>query len=229
MFRDRHDIVAIDHQALAGAFAVAAAFLQHRGEFQPAFFGRVLAAEFAFAMAPAAGGDHAGEPVIDPAGIDRDRRAEAGSQYADALGIDLGPGLQIIHRGAGVLHLFLTDDAAEIAFRLAAAPHIEPEGGVAPTVQHLAGAAYIAGFLVGTEPVQHDNAGQAGCVRAFRCVQDARKRHIAGRECDFVFHRGLPENSLLSYRGRAKGSATRRTGRGRAARPECAANEISGE
>ena len=51
---------------------------------------RVLAAELALAVAPAAVGDHRGDARVDAAGVDRDRGAEARADDADALGIDRG-------------------------------------------------------------------------------------------------------------------------------------------
>jgi hypothetical protein len=74
---DRHDVVARHHQGLAGAGAVAAAFLEHGGKFIPGFGRRMLAAEFALAMTPPRGRNHRRDARVDAAAIDRDRGAEA--------------------------------------------------------------------------------------------------------------------------------------------------------
>ena len=52
----------------------------------------VLAAELALAVAPAAGGDHAGEALVHARRIDRDRGAEAVADHADPRRIDLRRG-----------------------------------------------------------------------------------------------------------------------------------------
>ena len=91
----------------------------------------MLAAEFAFAVAPAAVGDDRGEARIGAAGIDRDRAAEARPDGADAVGIDRGMRGEKVERIAQILDLFETDDAAELALALAAAAHVEAQRHIA--------------------------------------------------------------------------------------------------
>jgi hypothetical protein len=50
----------------------------------------VLATEFSFAVAPPAVGDDRGNAIVDTAGIDCDRSAEARTDNTDALTVDLG-------------------------------------------------------------------------------------------------------------------------------------------
>ena len=52
--RDWHDVVARHHQRFAGALAVLPAIFEHLGELGPGFRCRMLAAEFALTVAPAA-------------------------------------------------------------------------------------------------------------------------------------------------------------------------------
>ncbi len=119
----------------------------------------MLAAEFALAVAPAAVGDDRGEAFVDAAGINRDRAAEARADDADALRIDVGMAGEKRHRARGVLDLFETDDAPELALALAAAAHVEAQRDVAEIVQHLRGLHHVARVLVAAEPVQHEECG----------------------------------------------------------------------
>src|SRR5580700_8281683 len=104
-----------------------AALFEHLGELRPTFRRRMLAAEFALAMTPAAVRDHGGNARIGAAGIDADRAAEARADHADAIRVDGRMLGQKIERIAGVLDLFEADDPTELPFALAAAAHVETE------------------------------------------------------------------------------------------------------
>ena len=193
MFGDRHDVIAVDHQRFAGFFAMTAAFFQHPGEFQPSFLGRMLAAEFALAMAPAAGGNHAGNPLVDAAGIDRHRCTEGRPQHADTIRINLAAGLKIGQRRLRYLDLFLADHPAKIALALAATRHVETKCGIAPVVKHFDRAFYVARIAVAAKSMQHDDCRQVGVGRAaFRGVNRAGKRQLAACERNLVFHPDIP-------------------------------------
>ena len=88
MLRDRHDVVARHHQRLAGLLAVPRPSASMSVNFFQASGARVLAAELALAVAPAAVGDHRRDALVDAAGIDRDRGAEARADHADAVAVD---------------------------------------------------------------------------------------------------------------------------------------------
>ena len=115
----------------------------------------MLAAEFALAVAPAAVGDHRGDARVGAAGIDADGAAETGTDDGDAVGIDIGVMAEEIERIAGVLDLFETDDAAELALALAAAAHVEAQRDVAEIAEHLCGRDAGRAGAVGAEAVQH--------------------------------------------------------------------------
>src|SRR6202034_2225941 len=116
---------------------------------------RMLAAEFALAMAPAAVRDHGGDARIGAAGIDADRAAETRADHADAVGIDSGMLGQEIERIAGVLDLFEADDSSELAFALTAAAHVEAERDEAEFAQHPRRRDAGRAFAVGAKAVQH--------------------------------------------------------------------------
>ena len=62
-------------------------------------------------------------------------------------------------RVAGVVDLFQADHAAEFAFAVAAAAHVETERDVAEVVQHLRRLQHVGGILVAAEAVQHEKRG----------------------------------------------------------------------
>src|SRR5580698_116866 len=64
-----------------------AALFEHLGKLRPTLRRRMLAAEFALAMAPAAVRDHGGDARIGAAGIDADRAAKARADYPYAIRI----------------------------------------------------------------------------------------------------------------------------------------------
>jgi hypothetical protein len=173
--RDRHDVIARHHQRLAGPGAVLATLLEHTGEARPFLRALVLAAELALAVAPAAVGDDGGDALVDAAGIDRDRAAEARPDHADARAVDRGMAREKAERAAGVLDLFQADDAAGLAFALAAAAHVEAQHDVAEIAQHLGRLHRVRRGLVAAEAVQHQEGG-APLARA----QPARDMHDAG-------------------------------------------------
>src|SRR5262249_60863222 len=131
-----HDIVARHHQRFASARPIRAALFQHCGELGPGFRRAVLAAKFAFAVAPAAVRNHGGEARISAAGVDGDRATEARTDCAYAVRIDRRMGSEKIERIAEILNLFEADDAAEFALALAAAAHIEAQRDIAGLVEH---------------------------------------------------------------------------------------------
>ncbi len=121
----------------------------------------MLAAEFAFAVAPAAVGDHSGKARIGAAGIDGDRAAETRADGADAIGIDrgmLGEKRQCI---AQIFDLLEADDAAELALALAAAAHIEAQRHIAEFAEHARRRQHGRAFGIRAEAVQHQKRGAA--------------------------------------------------------------------
>src|SRR5580704_6438464 len=99
----------------------------------------MLAAEFALAVAPAAVGDDGGDARIGAARIDADCAAKARTDDCDAVRIDrrmFGKGFE---RVAGVFDLFEADNAAELAFTLAAAAHVKAHSDVTKVAEHLSG------------------------------------------------------------------------------------------
>src|SRR5207244_3288311 len=103
--------------------AVAAALFEHPRELGPRLGGRMLAAELALAVTPATIGDDRRDPLIDPAGIDRDGAAEARADRRDAVGIDRRV---LRQRGEGIArvrHLFQADHPCMFALAVAAAAH----------------------------------------------------------------------------------------------------------
>ena len=193
MRRDRHDVVARHHQRLAGAGAVLAAFFEHSGEARPRLRARVLAAELALAIAPAAIGDDRGDARIDTAGIDRDRAAEARADHADARGIDRGMLGEKRQRIARVLDLLEADYAAELAFALAAAAHVEAQHDVAEFAEHLGGRHGVGGGLVAAEAVQHQKrAAPLGGAHSGRQVHHAGELEPGGGKGDGLLGHGWP-------------------------------------
>src|SRR4029077_7774977 len=98
--------------------------LHHRREFRPGPRRGVLPAELLGAVALAARGDARGDPAVHSRGVHRDRRAEALAHDADALRIDVGAAGEKRQRVSRVPDLLLADDAAALAFALAAAAEI---------------------------------------------------------------------------------------------------------
>ena len=159
MLRDRHDVVARHHQRLAGLLAVALSFRQHVGEFFPGRLARMLAAELAFAVAPATRRDRRGDALVDAADIDRDGGAEARADHADAVALDVRILGQEGERVARRLHLLEADEIAARAFALAAARHVDPQRDVAELLEHRAGLQHVAGARIAAEAVHDDQGG----------------------------------------------------------------------
>ena len=159
----------------------------------------MLAAEFALAVAPAAVGDHRGEARIDAAGIDRDRAAEARADGADAVGIDGGMLAEKVERIAQILDLLEADDAAELAFALAAAAHVEAQRHVAELAEHPRRRQHVRAFAVRAEAVQHQKRGAAlGRPQALGHAQHAMQAQARRLKTDhFFFH----VSTLIGSRG----------------------------
>ena len=187
--RNRHDVVARDHDRLARLLA-APALLEHGAESLPGLGRFVLLAEFLLPVAPAAGRDARGDPLVDPRRVDGDRGAEARADHADAIGVDLGPRRQESERAPGVLDLLEADDAAARALALTAAAHVEAERRVAEAGEHLRGGGAVAAVLVAAEAVQ-DQEGRAplaGAPAVVGYVQHSRELQPLGHERDALFH-----------------------------------------
>src|SRR5262249_22652020 len=122
---------------LAVLAAVAAPSLQHFGDARPSPRALVLARELAHAIAPAAVRDHRRDALVDAAGIDRDRAAEARADHRDALPINGRMLREEAERIAGILDLLQADHAAELALAVAATAHAETQNDVAELAQHL--------------------------------------------------------------------------------------------
>ncbi len=165
-----------------------AALFEHIGEARPFLGTLVLAAELALAVAPAAVGDDRRDALVDAAGIDGNRAAEARSDHADARGIDRGMPGEEGERAAGVLDLVEADHATEFALALAAAAHVEAQHDVAELAQHLGRLHGVRGGLVAAEAVQHQKGG-APLSRPHpgRDMHDARELESRGRKGDGFF------------------------------------------
>ena len=120
----------------------------------------MLAAEFALAVAPAAGRDHTGEALVDPGGVDRDRRTEAVADHADARGIDLLARGNEGQRILGIGDLVEAAHLPALALALAAAAQIDAESAVAELLQHARLQFGMRLVLGADEAVQHDEARQ---------------------------------------------------------------------
>src|SRR5262245_14155730 len=192
--RDRNDVVARHHQRLAGPGAVLAAFLEHVGEARPFLRALVLAAELALAVAPTAVGDHRRDALVDAAGIDGDRTAEARADDADAFRIDRRMLGEEAQRAARILDLLEADHPPELAFALAATAHVEAQHDIAELAQHLGRLHGVGGGLVAAEAVQHQEGG-APFARSYpaRHMHDAGELQPGGRKGDGFFgHRCAP-------------------------------------
>src|SRR4029077_8465780 len=122
---------------------------------RPGFRRRMLAAEFAFAVAPAAVRDHGGDARVGPAAMAPAGAAEDGADHADAVRVDGGMMAEKIERVAGVLDLLEADDPAELALALAAAAHVETQGDEAEFIEHPRRRDAGRAFVVGAKAVQH--------------------------------------------------------------------------
>ena len=91
-------------------------------------------------------------------------------------------------RVARVLDLLQADHAAEFAFALAAAAHVETQHDVAELAEHLGRLHRIRRGLVAAEPVQHDEGG-APLARPHpaRDMHDPRQLESGGRKGDGLF------------------------------------------
>ena len=148
----------------------------------------MLALELALAVAPTAVGDDGGDARVGAAGIDADRAAEARTDHADAVGVDVAVLGEKIKRVAGVLDLLEADDAAEFTLALAAAAHVEAQRHVAELVENLGGRDAGRARAVGAEAVQHQKrrAPLAG-AQAVRHAQDAVQAQARGLKADDFF------------------------------------------
>src|SRR5580698_4536220 len=179
-----------------------AALFEHLGKLRPTLRRRMLAAEFALAMAPAAVRDHGGDARIGAAGIDADRAAKARADHTDAIGVDGGMLGQEIERIAGVLHLFEADDAPELAFALAAAAHVEAQGDETEFVEYPRRRDAGRAFAVGAKTVQHQESrapfARPHAVRHAEHAMQAQTRRL--KADDVLTHGG--SFSLPGFRGR---------------------------
>ena len=223
MARDRHDVVARHHQRFADAGAIVAALFEHFGELRPGFRRRMLAAEFAFAVAPAAIRDHGGDARVGAAGIDADRAAKARADHADTVRIDGRMLGQEIERVAGVLDLFEADDSAEVAFALAAAAHVEAQRDKTEFIEHPRRRDAGRAFAVGAETVQHqERRAPLACPHAVRHAEhsmQAQTRRLKAH--DVLTHGG--SFSLRGFRGRHS-TDLREGGKGTAPTPDQSAS-----
>src|SRR5580704_14664519 len=124
----------------------------------------MLAAEFAFAVTPAAVRDDACHARIDAAGINADRTAKTRSDDADAIRIDRRMLGQEVQRIAGVFDLLETDHAAELAFAFAAAAHVKSQRDVTVFVEDAGRRDAVRAVAVRAEAMQHQE-GRAAIAR----------------------------------------------------------------
>ena len=154
----------------------------------------MLAAEFALAVAPAAGGNHSGNALVDAADIDRDRRAEARADHADTVVLDVGILGKEGQRVARGLHLFQADQMATLAFAVAAAGHVETQRHVAELLEHLAGLEHVVRARLLPKPCMTMKAGPAlARFHAVRHADGAGELAALGNKRDFgVGHSHYP-------------------------------------
>ncbi len=135
------------------------AFLEHAGEALPGLGRGVLPAEFFFAVAPPAAGNHRREARVGGPGIDGDSAAETRTDDPHAAGPDL-PGLkQEVQRIFCALDLFQADEVPAGPFAVAAAGHVKAQGDIAQAVEFGAGLEDVLGRFVAAKPVQDDEGG----------------------------------------------------------------------
>ena len=197
MLRDRHNVVARHHQRLAGLLAVTLAFRQHVGELLPGLGARMLAAELALAVAPAARRDRGGHALVHADCIDRDRRAEARPDHADAVALDVGVLGEEAQRIARGLHLLQANEVAARALAFAAARHVEAQRDVAELLEHLAGLEHGGGTRIAAEAM-HDDPRRTplAWLDAVRNAHGAGELAALGNKRDFgVGHSHHPDFS----------------------------------
>src|ERR1700722_9323270 len=114
MLGNGNDVVAGDHERLAGAPPVAAAFFEHCREARPGFGRAMLAAEFTLAVPPAARRDDGSDARINAGCVDGNRRAKTATDQGDSLRIDLRMRGQKGERVAGIGNLLKTDHPAAL-------------------------------------------------------------------------------------------------------------------
>src|SRR5262249_18382980 len=157
--RDRHDVVARDHQGLAGLGEMRAAPPPHPCKTRPLFPTFLLTPEPALPLPPPPLRDRRGAAPAPPAGIDGHRAAEARAHERDAFGVDRWMLRQPCERVAGILDLLEADHPAELALAVTTAAHAEAQRDIAEDVEHLAGRQHVRGILVAAKAMQHQEGG----------------------------------------------------------------------
>src|SRR5271169_570253 len=93
-------------------------------------------------------------------------------------------------RVAEILDLFEADDAAELAFALAAAAHVKAHRDIAELAQHPRRLQHIIAFTVRAETMQHDESRAPFLwAQAARNADGAMQAQAGGLKADrFFFH-----------------------------------------
>ncbi|MDT4852934.1 hypothetical protein FQZ97_871870 [compost metagenome] len=149
----------------------------------------MLAAEFAFTIAPAAGGKAAGETVVDAGRVDGDGGAEAVAGDADALRVDFLAPCQECKRVLGVGDLIEAAHLGPLAFAFAAAAEVESQRDIAEGFHHL-GLDLCVALVLGTDEAMAHNEGRqplAG-LAVVRNVQNGGKLQPVGHEGQIFLH-----------------------------------------
>src|SRR5580704_5339101 len=185
MLGDRNDVVTRNHERLPGARTMAASLVEHRGEFRPRLRRRVLAAKFAFAIAPSTRGNAGRHTFVAARGIDCDRGTEAAPDQGHARWIDLRALRQEGERALRVGDLLQADHAALLPTTIAATPHIEAQTDITEPIEQLARLAHALRIHVTAEAVQDNERGAPlpGC-ESIRDADDTSDIQVIRLESD---------------------------------------------
>src|SRR6202012_479231 len=124
-------------------------------------------------------------------GIDRHRAAKARADHADPVGVNGVMFGKERQRAAEIFNLLEADDAAELAFALAASAHVETQRHVAQRIEHSRWIDDAFGIAIATEAMQHEKTCPAVAGPQARWnTQCAVKPTARGREGNSFFVHG---------------------------------------
>ena len=121
--------------------------------------------------------------------------AEARTDGADTIGVDGGMLGEKRQRIGQILNLLEADDAAELAFALAAAAHVEAQRDIAEFAQDPRRLQYVVAFAIRAKAVQHQK-GSATLRRrqTFRQAEHAVQAQARGLKIDNLFFHAAPDD-----------------------------------
>ena len=127
----------------------------------------MLAAKFAFAVAPAAARDHCGDALIRAACENRDRGAEAAADQGDSCGSTSGRVRQIRERVAGIGDLIEADNLCRARLRCRRSRESRCAGSRSPIDKLLGDHRLAVAVLVAAEAVQNNECRSAFARRLY--------------------------------------------------------------